>query len=75
MALFLGYETTAGRYAKEPVCKQNREAILDDFSGSVGDSLPVHVAYRFGELTIEVDFPIPTVEVICPFVFIVKGLE
>jgi hypothetical protein len=51
MGLFDG---TAG-----PVLSEDREVFLDAWSGKTGDGHPVHVSYRFGELTIEVDLPTP----------------
>jgi hypothetical protein len=49
------FDGTAG-----PVLKETHEVSLDAWSGETGDGLPVHVSYRFGELTIEVDLPTPT---------------
>jgi hypothetical protein len=51
MGLFDG---TAG-----PVLSESREVFLDAWSGKTGGGHPVHVSYRFGELTIEVDLPTP----------------
>lgn len=51
MGLFDG---TAG-----PVLSESREVFLDAWSGKTRDGNPVHVSYRFGELTIEVDLPMP----------------
>lgn len=49
MGLFDG---TAG-----PVLSEDREVFLDAWSGIAGDGHPVHVSYRFGEVTIQVDLP------------------
>lgn len=51
MGLFDG---TAG-----PVLTETQEVFLDAWSGKTGDGHPVHVSYRIGELTIEVDLPTP----------------
>ena len=51
MGLFDG---TAG-----PVLSESREVFLDAWSGKTEDGHSVHVSYRFGELTIEVDLPTP----------------
>jgi hypothetical protein len=40
-----------------PVLSESREVFLDAWSGITGDGHPVHVSYRFGEVTIEVDLP------------------
>lgn len=48
------FDGTAG-----PVLSEDREVFLDAWSGKTGDGHPVHVSYRFGELTIEVDLPTP----------------
>ena len=49
------FDGTAG-----PVLLETHEVSLNAWSGETGDGLPVHVSYRFGELTIEVDLPTPT---------------
>ncbi len=49
------FDGTAG-----PVLKETHEVSIDAWSGETVNSLPVHVSYRFGELTIEVDLPTPT---------------
>jgi len=52
---FIGlFDGTAGT-----VVGERRKVLLDAWSGETGSGLPVHVAYRFGELTIEVDLPTP----------------
>jgi hypothetical protein len=48
------FDGTAG-----PVLSESREVFLDAWSGKTGDGHPVHVSYRVGELTIEVDLPMP----------------
>lgn len=48
------FDGTAG-----PVLKETHEVSLDAWSGETGNGLPVHMSYRFGELTIEVDLPTP----------------
>ncbi|MCB1130212.1 MAG: hypothetical protein KDN05_03725 [Verrucomicrobiae bacterium] len=48
------FDGTAGQ-----VMSEDREVLLDAWSGKTGDDHPVHVSYRFGELTIEVDLPTP----------------
>jgi len=53
-------ETVVGLYEGGPVWKESREVILDAWSGKTTDDLSVHVAYRFGEVTVEVDLPIPS---------------
>ena len=50
MGLFDG---TAG-----PVWSEDREEFLDAWSGKTDGGHPVHVSYRFGEVTIQVDLPI-----------------
>jgi len=49
------FDGTAGQ-----VIKDTQEVFLDAWSGKTADGHPVHVAYRFGELTVEVDLPTPT---------------
>jgi hypothetical protein len=49
------FDGTAG-----PVFRETHEVFLDAWSGKTGNGLPVHMSYRFGELTIEVDLPTPT---------------
>lgn len=53
------FDGTAG-----PVVSERRKVWLDAWSGETGTGLPVHVAYRFGELTIQVD--LPTADSRCP---------
>lgn len=48
------FDGTAGQ-----VMSEDREVLLDAWSGKTRDDHPVHVSYRFGELTIEVDLPTP----------------
>jgi len=48
------FDETAG-----PVMIGRRKAMINAWSGETGNGLPVHLAYRFGELTIEVDLPTP----------------
>jgi hypothetical protein len=48
------FDGTAG-----PVLNESREVFLDAWAGITGDGHPVHVSYRFGEVTIQVDLPTP----------------
>ena len=48
------FDGTAG-----PVLSEDREVFLDAWSGITGDGHPVHVSYRIGEVTIQVDLPTP----------------
>jgi hypothetical protein len=48
------FDGTAG-----PVLTESQEVFIDAWSGKIGEGLPVHVAYRFGEMTIEIDLPTP----------------
>jgi hypothetical protein len=52
---FIGlFDGTAG-----PVVGEHRKVLIDAWSGETESGLTVHVAYRFGELTIDVDLPTP----------------
>jgi hypothetical protein len=42
------------------VVEESREVFLDAWSGKTPEGHPVHVAYRFGEVAVEVDLPTPT---------------
>lgn len=48
------FDGTAGS-----VLTESQEVFIDAWSGKIGEGLPVHVAYRFGEMTIEIDLPTP----------------
>ena len=48
------FDGTAG-----PVLSESQEVFLDAWSGITGDGHPVHVSYRIGEVTIQVDLPTP----------------
>lgn len=42
-----------------PVLREVREVPLNAWTGETENGLPVHLAFRFGELTIAVDLPTP----------------